>query len=173
MTRERRTGQARPAVSCGPHFSPRKDFLTLPFPGRAGKSFPVRRSCLMHRHPGCSGGQHRTRVFPCTVRENGDRRRKGTPVPPNGTKALPLLRPGTKTGRSFCPSLSIQPGPFRRAPARPGGLCASPDRHGPGHGSGIFPCPPPRAHGRLPRWGPSRHGRRPRRSDRDRWPRPL
>ena len=72
MTRERRTGQARPAVSCGPHFSPRKDFLTLPFPGRAGKSFPVRRPCLMHRHPGCSDGQHRTRAFPCTVRENGE-----------------------------------------------------------------------------------------------------
>lgn len=172
MTRERRTGQARPAVSCGPHFSPRKDFLTLPFPGRASP-FPSAGPVSCTGTPAVAAGSTGPERFLAPYGKTGDRRRKGTPVPPNGTKALPLLRPGTKTGRSFCPSLSIQPGPFRRAPARPGGLCASPDRHGPGHGSGIFPCPPPRAHGRLPRWGPSRHGRRPRRSDRDRWPRPL
>lgn len=173
MTREHRTGQARPAVSCGPHFSPRKDFLTLPFPGRAGKSFPVRRSCLMHRHPGCSGGQHRTRAFPCTVRENGGSPPEGHACSSQRHESLAAAPAWHQNREELLPLLSIQPGPFRRAPARPGGLCASPDRHGPGHGSGIFPCPPPRAHGRLPRWGPSRHGRRPRRSDRDRWPRPL
>lgn len=107
----------------------------------------------------------------------GGRRRQGIPrFRQNcfmGRDTQPCLPgpPGTKNRKvPLAPSCPCSPVFCGAASVRPA-LSAIPDRLGSGHGSGIFPCPPPRVRGCPPRWGRSRHRRPPQKSGRVRWPR--
>lgn len=82
------------------------------------------------------------------------------PGPPGTKNRKVPLAPSCPCSPVFCGAASVRPA-----------LSAIPDRLGSGHGSGIFPCPPPRVRGCPPRWGRSRHRRPPQKSGRVRWPR--
>lgn len=151
-------------------FFPGKGVLSLPFPRRAGKPILVLQHC---RVPDTLPAGRAWRICRCLLAGEGREYPRFRQNCFMGRDTQPCLPgpPGTKNRKApLAPSCPCSPVFCGAASVRPA-LSAIPDRLGSGHGSGIFPCPPPRVRGCPPRWGRSRHRRPPQRSGRVRWPR--
>ena len=138
---------------------PWKNTLSLPFPRLAGKLILVLRLCLRtsilpvpgNISPSPPYVRDRKRLFPqcrepCLFVGNSPHSRR-------------TFRQKWKQGGTFappCPYIFVFAPPLLSAR-----LSVIPDRPLPGRGSGIFPCPPPRARGCPLRWDLPRHRRPP------------